>query len=76
MSKKKLALTVRPEPPSFGEIEKDIEVAGDNDIIFLENTDGEFRILELSVTVLDLGQDQDCLVKHSTLTVLSACTID
>jgi len=40
MFKKKTALNVRPEPPSFAEITEDINSAESNDIIFLQYKNG------------------------------------
>jgi len=40
MFKKKTALNVRPEPPSFAEITEDINSAESNDIIFAQYNNG------------------------------------
>ena len=40
MFKKKTALNVRPEPPSFAEIMEDINSAESNDIIFAQYNTG------------------------------------
>ena len=41
MSKKKVTLTVRPEPPSFSEIERDIDGAHDDDVVFSDSNYGK-----------------------------------
>jgi len=40
MFKKKSALNVRPQPPSFAEITEDINSADNNDIIFAQSDYG------------------------------------
>ena len=40
MFKKKTALNVRPEPPSFAEMTEDINSADSNDIIFTQSNNG------------------------------------
>jgi len=52
MFKKKSALNVRPEPPSFAEITEDINSADSNDIIFAKSTDGMLVRIIVRPTVL------------------------